>query len=190
MPAQARRDPPRAIPRGHLDELRRAYGMRWAELAAVSRVTVKRLRQIDTGRIDRLQVGTLMRVALALGVKCSDVMPLLAAQPSRDCAASRWVSNRAELVAEAKRRCLAPPTPAAERLSERAAELQRRPRRTRIVARDFVRELAASGEGHVSPAPCNANAPAEGAGALVASGADWLAAEPAKPVNQAREQHE
>lgn len=138
--------------------------MRWAELAAIAKVDLKRLRQINDGRVDRMQLGTLMRVAMALGVKCSDVLPLLAAQPTRDCAASRWVANRAELVAEVKRRCLAPAP--GERLSERDAEKHRRPRRTAAVATTFRRELAASGELHMPP---NANAPAEGAGALVAS---------------------
>ncbi len=58
-----------------------AYGLRRIELAAAAQVDLKVIHRIARGDFAGLKLGTLSRVAVALGVSPTDLVPALAAKP-------------------------------------------------------------------------------------------------------------
>jgi len=83
---------------GQLTRVRNAWGLRVTDVEALSGVTSHTLRLIDRGQIDRVPLGALARVAVALGVRPTDLVPALGAQPPKQgCPAARLVASRREL---------------------------------------------------------------------------------------------
>ncbi len=70
---------PRAAP---LTLILQAYGLRRVQLAAAAGVNLKTIRKLCTGDVAGMKIGTLYRIASALGVAASDLVPRLA-RPSR-----------------------------------------------------------------------------------------------------------
>jgi DNA-binding Xre family transcriptional regulator len=59
------------------------YGIRRVELAARAGVDMKTIQRLCSGRATGMRIGTLCRIAVALGVRPIDLVPELAAQPRR-----------------------------------------------------------------------------------------------------------
>jgi transcriptional regulator with XRE-family HTH domain len=66
-----------------LRRIRSAYGFRVVEIAAAAGVSVDTVRRIDRLDVATLQLGSLVKVAQALGVAPTDLAPGLARQPAR-----------------------------------------------------------------------------------------------------------
>ncbi len=64
-----------------LAQILAAYGLRRIELAAAAQVDLKVSHRIARGDFAGLKLGTLSRVAVALGVPPTDLVPALAAKP-------------------------------------------------------------------------------------------------------------
>ena len=63
-----------------LVQILRAYGIRRVELAAAAGVDTKVIHRICRGDFAGLKLGTLSRVAVALGVAPADLVPALATE--------------------------------------------------------------------------------------------------------------
>ena len=68
-------------PEGRVERHLRAHGVRRIDLASRSGAGLDTLRHIDRGEIAGLKLGTLLRVAVALGVAPVALAPELAATP-------------------------------------------------------------------------------------------------------------
>jgi len=64
-----------------LAQLKAVYGLTWDELAALTRCGSHTLHKIDRGRVAGMALGTLVKVALALGCSAVDLVPGLARRP-------------------------------------------------------------------------------------------------------------
>ena len=76
--------PPR-YPDTPLGRLMAAAGLRWCDLASRSGCSEGALRRLaaETSVPDGLRIGTLLRVAAALGAAPAEVLPILAVRPRR-----------------------------------------------------------------------------------------------------------
>lgn len=61
----------------HLRTLRTAQGLSQCQLAGLARSSERAVRKLERGDLDGLRVGTLIRLAGALGVGAADVLPVL-----------------------------------------------------------------------------------------------------------------
>ncbi len=66
-----------------LRRLRSAQGLRVVEIAAFAGVSVDTVRRIDRLDVVTLQLGSLVKVAHAVGVAPTELVPGLAARPRR-----------------------------------------------------------------------------------------------------------
>jgi len=86
-----------------LAELRRAYGLSRAQVAAASGVGLGLVGELERGRLVSVAVGKLVRVAWALGLPVSEVWPAFAAdapRPGLVHAAQAIAVERAEALSE------------------------------------------------------------------------------------------
>ena len=65
-----------------LRRLRAAHGLRVVEIAAFAGVSVDTVRRIDRLDVATLQLGSLVKVAHAIGVAPTDLVPGLARRPA------------------------------------------------------------------------------------------------------------
>ena len=66
-----------------LQRIRHAYGIRVVEIAAASGLSIDTVRRIDRLDVTTLQLGSLVRVARAIGVAPTELVPGLARRPGR-----------------------------------------------------------------------------------------------------------
>jgi transcriptional regulator with XRE-family HTH domain len=65
-----------------LRRIRSAYGFRVVEIAAAAGLSVDTVRRIDRLDVATLRLGSLVKVAQAVGVAAADLVPGLAHRPS------------------------------------------------------------------------------------------------------------
>ena len=73
--------PGQTATQGRLHAILRGLGLRRVDLAVAARCSDKTIARIDAGDVARLNLGTLCRVAVALGVRPSDLLPELHTRP-------------------------------------------------------------------------------------------------------------
>lgn len=83
--------------------LRVARGLSMVALAGLARTTIETVRACERGRVLGAQLGTLMRVANALGVSVGECFPLLAPPPARPNGAPRSLAAFRAGMAEVER---------------------------------------------------------------------------------------
>ena len=67
---------------GPLRRIRAAYGLRVVEIAAAAGVSVDTVRRIDRLDVATLQLGSLVKVAHAIGLPPTELVPGLARRPA------------------------------------------------------------------------------------------------------------
>ena len=65
-----------------LRRIRAAYGLRVVEIAAAAGVSVDTVRRIDRLDVGTLQLGSLVKVAHAIGLRPTELVPGLTRRPS------------------------------------------------------------------------------------------------------------